>query len=175
MRWGSVLLATFLVHSLLRIFSAPMSLHNGVNLLGAYWLYMSSSAPSPSSLGGTAAFDDLSSTTPLTIFTQWQWLILGASMVSLFGMVQFQYWQGQSHIERKRTTINNDHHDHHLLLRQAMKQMNQFYQRLQFLRFILIFTYVLSWWWWFSEPPDEAEPSTNPWYPALPSLPTVRP
>lgn len=168
MRWGGILLATFLVHSLLRIFSAPMSLHNGVNLLGAYWLYMSSSS---SFSVGKATSDTQSSTTAFTITTHWQWLVLGASMASLFGMVQFQYWQGQSHIERKWTTLPNDDHDHLLLLRQPMRQMKQFYKRLQFLRLVLIVTYALSWWWWICYP-DAAEPSTNPWYPALTSLPT---
>jgi hypothetical protein len=168
-RWGSILLATFLVHSLLRFFSAPMSVHNGVNLLGAFWLYMSST-PSSSSLAGAATSDELSIKTSLS-FMHWQWLVLAASISSLFGIVQFQYWQGQSHIERKWKTLPNDDHDHHLMVRQTMKQMNQFYQRLQFLRLVLIVTYVLSWWWWFKDP-DESESSTNPWYPALPSLPT---
>ena len=139
LRWFGLIFGILLFHSVLRVFSVPTAVHNCVNILGAHWVYMFLSPP-PSLQESQS--------------TMWQWVILGSSIASLYGMVQWQYWrcrsllQGASNVET--ATVRSD--KAHQMFRVTFRRINQLDERIQFARFALIVVSAVFWWLYYNNP-----------------------
>ena len=140
LRWGGLVFAISLCHSMLRAFSVPAFVHNGINLIGAYWLY-SILSPPPSLQESESAV--------------WQWEILGISVAALYGMVQWQYWNCQSLLDTSsnvKTPPRFSNNQTHQAFRLAVRRMNQIQERIQFLRLALIAVSSVFWCYYYHSP-----------------------
>ena len=137
LRWIGLVLGILIIHSVLRVFSVPTAVHNGVNAVGAYWIFLILSPPPA-----------LQEPQP----AMWQWAILGASISLLYGMVQWQYWCCQRLLgctsNRDKATPNNDKTSQKLRL--SLRRMNQLHERIQFVRFALIVLTTVFWWFYYN-------------------------